>query len=128
MLTVDDHQAASLAIAGFLVGGLTGLPPATAAAIMAAQGQLSPYDRYVAVLEALFAAGDDAGAAGWSLCGALARFASLNFGPLAPDDGPGDPARSLGIATACRRRLGELTAADAPPASDPQPLARYIVS
>jgi predicted RNase H-like HicB family nuclease len=127
----DPHTFSGLnvAIATFIATGAASVPADTFAAVIAAQGAGSPYDRFVPTLEAVFAAGDDADEVALELCQALAAFVSTTFAPLPgpdPVEVPSDPTRAPGIVRACRRRRGELSEAEAPPAADPAPLPAYL--
>lgn len=83
----------------------------------------SPVDRIVHACEALYASADALPEAGLVLCAQLARIAQENgFHALGQTD------RAPRIIRAVRRRLGELTEAEAPAAEDPEPDPAYLAA
>lgn len=101
------------------------LPPVTLAAVLTAQGPQSPYDVFVPVAEALFAARGVLADGPLQLGLALSRFIATVFGPIAGPDHVGDPTRAPRMVAAFRRQLGEIDADIAPPAFDPEPWPNY---
>lgn len=71
---ITTHPQAGLAIQEFLIGHAAALPEFTREKVMAAAGMPSPIDRYVRVVEALYAAKSEIPKEGRDLAIRLARF------------------------------------------------------
>lgn len=118
---ITNHPAAGAAIMAFVADHAADLPEFARGKILEAAASPSPVDRYVRVIEALYAAKDEVGVDGRSLAVRLARFTAA--------EGFHDPARSRAIAASILR-----TAKVAPPEGtswpakeeDPEPRAEFV--
>lgn len=114
----DNVVAAADAMQSFLDGSAGDPTVSVGLRSILAAPHPSPVRRIVTAAEALYAEAPALPLAGVLLCAQLAHMAQAHGWHVL-----GQTGRAAGIIAACRRRLGELTEAEAPPEADPAPLA-----
>lgn len=120
MQFLNGPMAASSAIMFFVAQNGAALPPHTLEHLSAYTP--SAVVRVVTACEALYAAADDLGEAGLTLCAQLARIAEENAFHVSVEE----PDRWSSIVAAMRRRMSETSTPD--PSEDPAPLAQYLLA
>lgn len=119
---VDSIPELAAAMTVYMIEHAASLPQVTQQAFAASAVEPFPV-RFTNMAEALFAVADQLAEPGLVLGGQLTGYVEANYRLLSTGD---EPTRGARMFKAFRRRLGELTEAQAPAAEDPDPRPQYL--